>query len=367
MPQITHTTHHRDSGRWRPSTPDDIGDTRTHAIHFTAHRNLSEPVGAHHIKQKEPYHGQPLYRGAPLTAAEMETLFDELFAGTLPPEKLASLLTALIMRGATPPEIAGAARSMRRAALPFPTDRATGDVVGTGGDDAGTFNVSTTVALPAAGAGLPIVKNGNCGVSSPSGAADVLKALGVPVDLTPEEGLEALKATNFAFCFARNHHPAMRFAAPVRKCLEAPTLFNLLEPLSNPLGRGGPAGRDRPHRDSSPQRGRPRRAGRRGAGERVHVSALPPRRHRGREARGAPGRAPSRGAARNRSPARASRFRRRDDGGRPGCDRGGRRGRDFGLGRRAADRSGASRCRGRGAGGGRVRQGDEGGDEEVRE
>ena len=59
MPQITHTTHHRDSGRWRPSTPDDIGDTRTHAIHFTAHRNLSEPVGAHHIKQKEPQHGQP--------------------------------------------------------------------------------------------------------------------------------------------------------------------------------------------------------------------------------------------------------------------------------------------------------------------
>lgn len=178
---------------------------------------------------------QTLYRGAPLTAAEMETLFDELFAGTLPPEKLASLLTALIMRGATPPEIAGAARSMRRAALPFPTDRATGDVVGTGGDDAGTFNVSTTVALPAAGAGLPIVKNGNCGVSSPSGAADVLEALGVPVDLTPEEGLEALKATNFAFCFARNHHPAMRFAAPVRKCLEAPTLFNLLWPLRNPL------------------------------------------------------------------------------------------------------------------------------------
>lgn len=76
---------------------------------------------------------QTLYRGAPLTAAEMESLFDELFAGALPPEKLASLLTALIMRGATPPEIVGAARSMRRAALPFPTDRATGDVVGTSG------------------------------------------------------------------------------------------------------------------------------------------------------------------------------------------------------------------------------------------
>ncbi len=310
---------------------------------------------------------QTLYRGAPLTAAEMESLFDELFAGALPPEKLASLLTALIMRGATPPEIAGAARSMRRAALPFPTDRATGDVVGTGCDGAGTFNVSTTVALPAAGAGLPIVKHGNRGVSSPSGAADVLEALGVPVDLTPEEGLEALKATNFAFCFARNHHPAMRFAAPVRKCLEAPTLFNLLGPLSNPLGRGGPPGRDRPHRDSSPQRGRCGGAGRRGAGERVHVSALPPRRHRGREARGAPGGAPSRGALRNRGAAGASGVRRRDAGGRPGCDRGGRRGRDFGLGRRAADRSGASRCRGRGAGCCRVRQGDEGGDEEVRE
>lgn len=76
---------------------------------------------------------QTLYRGAPLTAAEMESLFDELFAGTLPPEKLASLLTALIMQSATPPVIAGAARSMRRAALPFPTDRATGDVVGTFG------------------------------------------------------------------------------------------------------------------------------------------------------------------------------------------------------------------------------------------
>lgn len=137
MPQITHTTHHRDSGRWRPSTPDDIDDTRTHAIHFTARRNLSEPVGAHHIKQKEPHHGQP---------------------------------------------------------------------------------------------------------------------------------------------------------------------------FSDPLGRSGPPGRDRSHRHSSSQRGRPRRAGRRGAGERVHVSALPPRRHRGREARGAPGRAPSRGAARNRSPARALAF-----------------------------------------------------------
>lgn len=124
--------------------------------------------------------------------------------------------------------------------------------MGTGGDGAGTFNVSTTVALAAAGAGLPIVKHGNRGVSSPSGAADVLEALGVPVDLTPEEGLEALKATNFAFCFARNHHPAMRFAAPVRKCLEAPTLFNLLGPSTNPLGRGGPPGRDRPHRHSSP-------------------------------------------------------------------------------------------------------------------
>ena len=195
MPQITHTTHHRDSGRWRPSTPDDIDDTRTHAIHFTARRNLSEPVGAHHIKQKEPHHGQP---------------------------------------------------------------------------------------------------------------------------------------------------------------------------FSDPLGRGGPPGRDRPHRHSAPPtRTTPPRGPSRGWRAGTRICSPAPASPGQRGTRSARPSAFSRCCAKP-EPRPRSRFRRRDAGGRPGCDRGGRRGRDFGLGRRAADRSGASRCRGRGAGCCRVRQGDEGGDEEVR-
>lgn len=124
---------------------------------------------------------------------------------------------------------------MLRAARPFPKSAfEVGEIVGTGGDGAGTINVSTMTALAAAGAGLRIAKHGNRGVSSPSGASDLLAALGVDIAAAPEDGFRMLERTGFAFCFAQSYHPAMRFAAPVRKALGTRTIFNVLGPLTNP-------------------------------------------------------------------------------------------------------------------------------------
>ncbi len=178
---------------------------------------------------------EKLYRGTPLSAADTETLFQEVFEGRMAPELLASLLTALKIRGETPEEIRGAASAMIAAARPFPRhDGEIGEIVGTGGDGSGTINISTTAALAAAACGLRIAKHGNRGVSSPSGASDVLSALGIDVMLSPEESAARLEETGFAFCFAQAYHPAMRFAAPVRKALGTRTIFNILGPLTNP-------------------------------------------------------------------------------------------------------------------------------------
>ncbi len=178
---------------------------------------------------------ETLYRMQPLSAAEADALFTDVFAGRMSEPTLASLLTALKMKGETPDEIRGAAAAMLRAAKPFPKhDYEVGEIVGTGGDGAGTINISTTAALAAAGAGLRIAKHGNRGVSSPSGASDLLTALGIDITVSPEEAAQRLEATGFAFCFAQSYHPAMRFAAPVRKALGTRTIFNLLGPLTTP-------------------------------------------------------------------------------------------------------------------------------------
>ncbi len=174
--------------------------------------------------------------GHNLSVAETEALFDDVFSGKLNEAQLAGILIALKMKGEVPSEIEGAARAMMKAATPFPrpANADIGDIVGTGGDGQQTINVSTTAALIAAGAGLKIAKHGNKGVSSKSGASDLLTTLGVDIRLPPAESARLLEETGFAFCFAQLYHPAMRFAGPVRASLKVRTLFNILGPLTNP-------------------------------------------------------------------------------------------------------------------------------------
>ena len=177
-----------------------------------------------------------IYEGKTLTEGEGRTLFEAIFEGKVAPVALAGILTALKMRGEKPEEIAGAAAAMRGAALPVPRPEGLtiGEIVGTGGDGTQSINISTTAAIAAAAAGLFIAKHGNSGVSSRSGASDVLTSLGVDIKATPEESAKLLKDTGFAFCYAKLYHPAMRFAGPVRAELKTRTIFNILGPLTNP-------------------------------------------------------------------------------------------------------------------------------------
>ena len=179
---------------------------------------------------------EKLYQGQNLSRADAKALFDEIFRGGLSDVQLASLLTALKMKGETPDEIGGAASAMVNAARVFPKHGAfeIGEIVGTGGDGQATINVSTTAALAAAGSGLFICKHGNRAISSKSGASDLLSALGFDIEAAPEESLRLLEETGFAFCYAPLYHPAMRRAAPVRTGLGTRTIFNLLGPLTNP-------------------------------------------------------------------------------------------------------------------------------------
>ncbi len=179
---------------------------------------------------------EAVIRGRSLTAAEARAVFDQVFAGKIEPAQLAALLTALRMKGETPDEIRGAASAMVEAATAFPRPEGIeiGEIVGTGGDGMKTINVSTTAALAAAAAGLHIAKHGNRGVSSLSGASDVLTALGINIRPTPDEAADLLKTTGFCFCFAQLYHPAMRFAGPVRGAMKVRTVFNVLGPLTNP-------------------------------------------------------------------------------------------------------------------------------------
>ncbi len=175
--------------------------------------------------------------GQSLSRETTEQLFGELMDGKLSPVVKSALLAALATKGESAGEIAGAAIAMRSRVRKIPhTIYGVVDTCGTGGDGKGTFNISTAAAIVAAAAGAPVAKHGNRSVSSRSGSADVLAALGARIDLEPEEAGEALAKIGIAFLFAPNLHPAMKEVMPVRKELGVRTIFNCLGPLTNPAG-----------------------------------------------------------------------------------------------------------------------------------
>ncbi|RMF17568.1 MAG: anthranilate phosphoribosyltransferase [Candidatus Dadabacteria bacterium] len=175
-----------------------------------------------------------LIGGETLSATEAEALFGRIMAGQVAPEMIAGLLVALRVRGETAAEVAGAARAMRAAATPVDAPEGAVDIVGTGGDGQHTYNASTAAAIALSAAGVPVVKHGNRSVSSKAGSADVLEALGVPIDLDAQAAADAACEYGFAFLFAPNFHPAMRYAIGPRRALGVRTIFNLLGPLTNP-------------------------------------------------------------------------------------------------------------------------------------
>jgi len=178
-----------------------------------------------------------LVDGATLTETEMESVVSQLMHGQVTPAQIAGLLVALRMKGETIDEITGAARAMRANALPITVEAPViVDTCGTGGDAAGTFNVSTAAAFIAAGAGLTIAKHGNRAMSGRVGGADVLESLGVRIDLPPDRVAACIDDVGIGFLFAQTFHPAMKHAAAPRRELGVRTLFNLIGPLSNPAG-----------------------------------------------------------------------------------------------------------------------------------
>ncbi|HYO13283.1 MAG TPA: anthranilate phosphoribosyltransferase [Thermoanaerobaculia bacterium] len=178
-----------------------------------------------------------LTAGESLTREETEELFGQLMDGVVSEILKTALLVALRMKGEAVAEISGAASAMRRRAIPIPHHQEhVVDTCGTGGDGRGTFNISTAAALVTAAAGAAVAKHGNRSVSSRSGSADVLAALGVKIDIPPEVAGRTLDAVGIAFLFAPLLHPAMREVMPVRRELGMRTIFNVLGPLTNPAG-----------------------------------------------------------------------------------------------------------------------------------
>src|ERR1044071_4665121 len=174
--------------------------------------------------------------GASLTRQEAATAFDRMMSGEATPSQMGGLLMALRVRGETVDEITGAVTTMRAKMLGVKAPPDAVDVVGTGGDASGSFNISTCAAFIVAGAGVPVAKHGNRALSSKSGAADVLGALGVKIELTPEDVGRCISEAGIGFMFAPAHHPAMKNVGPTRVELATRTIFNLLGPLSNPAG-----------------------------------------------------------------------------------------------------------------------------------
>jgi anthranilate phosphoribosyltransferase len=174
--------------------------------------------------------------GASLSRDEAAGAFEQMMSGEATPSQMGALLMALRVRGETIDEITGAVSVMRAKMLRVNAPPDAIDVVGTGGDASGSFNISTCAALIVAGAGVPVAKHGNRALSSRSGAADVLTALGVNIDLTPEQIGLCIREAGIGFMFAPAHHPAMKNVGATRLELGTRTIFNLLGPLSNPAG-----------------------------------------------------------------------------------------------------------------------------------
>src|ERR671935_507059 len=178
-----------------------------------------------------------LLEGHDLTREEARDVMGTIMNGEATPAQIAGFLIALRAKGETADEIAGCAEAMREHALPVrPRRDDLVDTAGTGGDDAKTINISTAAALVAAAAGAGVAKHGNRAVSSASGSADVLEALGFRLELPPARIERSIDELGFGFLFAPTHHPAMRHAGPVRRELAARTVFNVLGPLTNPAG-----------------------------------------------------------------------------------------------------------------------------------
>src|SRR5688572_12809845 len=178
-----------------------------------------------------------LCRREDLTRAEAREAFDHIMSGQATEAQIGGLLIGLAAKGTTVEELVGAATVMREKAIPIPCEDNSGviiDTCGTGGDVRGTFNISTAAAIIVAAAGVRVVKHGNRSASSNSGSADVLEALGVKLDLAPDQLKRCLDAAGICFAFARFHHPAMKFVVGARTSLAIPTIFNVLGPLTNP-------------------------------------------------------------------------------------------------------------------------------------
>jgi anthranilate phosphoribosyltransferase len=174
--------------------------------------------------------------GASLTREEAARGFDRMMSGEATPSQMGALLMALRVRGETVEEITGAVTVMREKMLRVAAPPDAIDVVGTGGDASGSYNISTCAAFIVAGAGVPVAKHGNRALSSRSGSADVLAALGVKIELAPDAVGRCISEAGIGFMFAPAHHPAMKNVGPTRVELGTRTIFNLLGPLSNPAG-----------------------------------------------------------------------------------------------------------------------------------
>lgn len=177
-----------------------------------------------------------LVAGRDLDRATAGAALRSVMAGEVDPVVVSAFLTAMAAKGATPDEVAGLVEAMVAAATPVPVDGPVLDTCGTGGDGAGTFNISTTSALVCAAAGAKVAKHGNRAASSKAGSADLLEEWGVVIDLPAEAAAQCLEDVGITFLFARTYHPAMRHVAPVRGALGIRTIFNVLGPLSNPAG-----------------------------------------------------------------------------------------------------------------------------------
>ncbi len=177
-----------------------------------------------------------LVDGIDLSESEMADCMTEIMEGKATDAQIGAFLTALRIKGETVSEITGAAKVMRQKATTIDSPDGTLDTCGTGGDMAGTFNISTTTALVVSACGVPVAKHGNRSVSSQSGSADVLEALGVKIDLPPEKVEKCLFETGFGFLFAPLFHPAMKYAIGPRREMGIRTIFNILGPITNPAG-----------------------------------------------------------------------------------------------------------------------------------
>lgn len=169
-----------------------------------------------------------------LTAAEAEAVMEEIMSGNATQAQMSAFLTGLRMKGETIEEITALAKGMRAKGTKLNTDGDVFEIVGTGGDEVGTFNISTTSAFVIASAGIPVAKHGNRSVSSKSGAADVLECLGVNLNLDAAQNEEVLKKVGICFLFAQVYHSSMKYVGPVRKEIGIRTVFNILGPLTNP-------------------------------------------------------------------------------------------------------------------------------------